>query len=169
MIDICEQEQKIFYKNNFHCSHDCLCLLTTERKKTFDIKKSPLLAIWRFLWVSISNECFIASEQSGNTKPHAVLWSQLSFSVNYSYELCTAVLTQQERGEIIWALRLRDNTVPGQLSLFYCGIRTFLASHSSALQPGSGSSFSWQSFQLPKLTRSFVCCINEKWYERNEK
>ena len=95
MIDICEQEQKIFYKNNFHCSHDCLCLLTTERKKLSTLKN---LRFWQsedFSGVSISNECFIASEQSCNTKPHAVLWSQLRFSVNYSYELCTAVLTQE--------------------------------------------------------------------------
>ena len=95
MIDICEQEQKIFCKNNFHCSHDCLCLLTTERKKLSTLKN---LRFWQsedFSGVSISNECFIASEQSCNTKPHAVLWAQLRFSVNYSDELCTAVLTQE--------------------------------------------------------------------------
>ena len=52
MIDICEEEQKIFYKNNFHCSQDCLCLLKTERKKTFALKKISAFGV-----LKISLEC----------------------------------------------------------------------------------------------------------------
>ena len=79
MIDICEQEQKIFYKNNFHCSQDCLCLLKTERKN-FDIITLSLknLRFWQsedFSGLSRSNECFIASEPEWcSSETPAVLW-----------------------------------------------------------------------------------------------